>query len=431
MARIALKKSSAPSGESGYGIVYVDTSGVLKYVDDTPSDKKVLAGTVALASEVSGVLPAANGGTGVANGASAALTLPNGAVTITGTGITIAVANSKTVTVNNTLTFTGTDGSSVAFGAGGTVAYVANTLAVFAPTTSAQLAGVISDETGSGALVFATSPTLVTPTLGVATVTSVNKVAITAPATSATLTIANGKTLTVSSTVTLAGAADGYTLTVPATGTVALLGTAQTFTAYQHIVLSNADFIFDVLNTSATGQGGQLSVYNTSSSNHILRLYNGGATNSSFSCAYVLKIGDSTLRATTEGTNHVDIFNGTAPAGTLTNGISLYSSSGVGYLMNADGTGGKIVTTATANVFTATQTLPSNGLVVGTNQLVVSGGNVGIGTTSFGTNAVGVLGIGNGTAPTTSPAGMGQLYVESGALRYRGSGGTVTTIAPA
>lgn len=35
-----------------------------------------------------------------------------------------------------------------------------------AATTSAQLAGVISDETGSGALVFATSPTLVTPALG-------------------------------------------------------------------------------------------------------------------------------------------------------------------------------------------------------------------------------------------------------------------------
>jgi len=32
--------------------------------------------------------------------------------------------------------------------------------------TSAQLAGIITDETGSGALVFATSPTLVTPALG-------------------------------------------------------------------------------------------------------------------------------------------------------------------------------------------------------------------------------------------------------------------------
>jgi len=43
---------------------------------------------------------------------------------------------------------------------------VASPLSQFASTTSSQLAGVISDETGSGALVFATSPTLVTPALG-------------------------------------------------------------------------------------------------------------------------------------------------------------------------------------------------------------------------------------------------------------------------
>ena len=60
-----------------------------------------------------------------------------------------------------------------------------------------------------------------------------------------------------------------------------------------------------------------------------------------------------------------------------------------------------------------------------------SSGNVGIGTGTFGTSAVTVIGIANGTAPTTSPAGMGQLYVEGGALKYRGSSGTVTTIANA
>lgn len=49
---------------------------------------------------------------------------------------------------------------------GVTIATAANTLGFFAATTSAQLAAVISDETGSGALVFATSPTLVTPILG-------------------------------------------------------------------------------------------------------------------------------------------------------------------------------------------------------------------------------------------------------------------------
>ena len=41
-----------------------------------------------------------------------------------------------------------------------------NPLSQFAATTSLQLKGVISDETGSGALVFGTSPTLVTPLLG-------------------------------------------------------------------------------------------------------------------------------------------------------------------------------------------------------------------------------------------------------------------------
>tara|TARA_A200000113_G_scaffold110446_1_gene99132 strand:- start:14 stop:7042 length:7029 start_codon:yes stop_codon:yes gene_type:complete len=44
--------------------------------------------------------------------------------------------------------------------------YTTNNLSVFSATTSSELRGVISDETGSGSLVFATSPTLVTPALG-------------------------------------------------------------------------------------------------------------------------------------------------------------------------------------------------------------------------------------------------------------------------
>jgi hypothetical protein len=58
-------------------------------------------------------------------------------------------------------------------------------------------------------------------------------------------------------------------------------------------------------------------------------------------------------------------------------------------------------------------------------------GNVGVGVSTFGTSAAKVLGLANATAPTTSPAGMGQLYVEAGALKYRGSSGTITTIAAA
>jgi len=58
-------------------------------------------------------------------------------------------------------------------------------------------------------------------------------------------------------------------------------------------------------------------------------------------------------------------------------------------------------------------------------------GNVGVGVSAFGTSAAKVLGLANATAPSTSPAGMGQLYVESGALKFRGSSGTITTIAAA
>lgn len=48
-----------------------------------------------------------------------------------------------------------------------TVAAYSDNLSVFAATTSAQLAGVLSDETGAGAAVFATSPTLTgTPQIG-------------------------------------------------------------------------------------------------------------------------------------------------------------------------------------------------------------------------------------------------------------------------
>lgn len=144
-----------------------------------------------------------------------------------------AAVGSVDYTVGSSETFddgNGFVGSFGAVGAGSGDALLANPLSQFAATTSAQLAGVISDETGSGALVFANSPTLVTPTIGAATATTINKVAITEPATSATLAIANDKTLTASNTLTLAGT-DATTMTFPSTSqTIAGLSATQTLT---------------------------------------------------------------------------------------------------------------------------------------------------------------------------------------------------------
>lgn len=126
-------------------------------------------------------------------------------------------------------------------------------IATFLATpSSANLAAAITDETGTGALVFANTPTLVTPVLGAATATSINKVAITAPASSATLTIANGKTLTANNSLTLAGT-DSTAMTFPGTS-----DTVVTLTATQ--TLTNKTLTSPVMTTPSLGVASATSV---------------------------------------------------------------------------------------------------------------------------------------------------------------------------
>jgi len=70
----------------------------------------------------------------------------------------------------------------------------------------------------------------------------------------------------------------------------------------------------------------------------------------------------------------------------------------------------------------------SNGLItIGRTAANLAFGFAG----SFG-SGTGVISLANCTvAPTVNPTGGGILYVEAGALKYRGTGGTVTTVGPA
>ena len=105
-----------------------------------------------------------------------------------------------------------------------------NVATFLATPSSANLLATVSDETGSGVLVFNTSPTLYTPTLGVASATSINKVAITAPATNATITVANGKTFTCNNTMTFTNTNDVSPVEFGTGGTVVYLSAANAFT---------------------------------------------------------------------------------------------------------------------------------------------------------------------------------------------------------
>lgn len=154
----------------------------------------------------------------------------------TGLGVTtgtLALAGDFATAGAYAVTLTATGATGLTLPTTGTLATTSNKLSAFAATTSAELAGVVSDETGTGALVFANTPTLVTPVLGVATATSINKMAITAPATGSTLAVADGKTLTANKTLTFDGT-DGTTMTFPATSaTLARTDAANTFTGVQ------------------------------------------------------------------------------------------------------------------------------------------------------------------------------------------------------
>lgn len=125
-----------------------------------------------------------------------------------------------------------------------------------------------SSTTGSGAVPGQVSPVFTTPNIGVATATSVNKMAITAPATSSTLTVDNGKTFRAANSVTIAGT-DGTTLTGPS-------GSGTLLTADSTATVSNKTYTLPILGASAglpaTCTVGQ-STRNSSDSNRVFYCY--------------------------------------------------------------------------------------------------------------------------------------------------------------
>lgn len=156
---------------------------------------------------------------GVATSVQGSLKLAGG----TSGTFTIAV---PAATGTNTWTF---PAGTTDFSATGGTSRVLMQTSTGAAITVAQLAAsnLSNGTTGSNEVVLKTSPTLVTPILGVAAATTINKVTLTTPASGSTLTIIDGKTLTVSKTMQLTAADDTGIYTFP-TGTKTLVATDVT-----------------------------------------------------------------------------------------------------------------------------------------------------------------------------------------------------------
>lgn len=193
--------------------------------------KLAILQTTAATSTTTGALTVAGGASVVGN------LYVGGNLVLTGTETAI-----NSVTFQNGLTLSGSatpateyftinDGTTTKFqvdSASGNTNIV-GTLSVTGHTT---MEGVTSTgATGTGKHVYDTSPTLITPVLGVASATTINKVTITAPTSSATLTLVDGSSLITSGAFATTLTATATTnVTLPTTGTLATLAGSETFT---------------------------------------------------------------------------------------------------------------------------------------------------------------------------------------------------------
>jgi hypothetical protein len=353
----------------------------------------------------------------------------NGA--ITGSGLTLATARlvgrttagtgaPEEISIGANLTLSGGVLSATGGGGGGD-ALVANPLSQFAATTSAQLAGVITNETGTGSLVFATSPTLVTPVLGtpssgtLTNCTGLPGAATTGAYTAAGLTLSTARLLGRSTAGT--GAAEEITLgtNLSFTGTTlnAAGGGSYSFAATQRIYGRN---------TAGAGAGEEVTlsqVLDWASSTQGSLIFRGASTWAALGPGTVGQV----LQSGGSGANPSWITASGGGNAQTANPLSQFAATTsaqlAGVMSDETGTGALVFATSPTLVTPALGT-PSSGTLTSCTGLPVSTGVSGLGTgvaTFLATPSSANL-----RAALTDEVGTGSAYFVGGALGTPASG---------
>jgi hypothetical protein len=353
----------------------------------------------------------------------------NGA--ITGSGLTLATARlvgrttagtgaPEEISIGANLTLSGGVLSATGGGGGGD-ALVANPLSQFAATTSAQLAGVITNETGTGSLVFATSPTLVTPALGtpssgtLTNCTGLPGSSVSGAYTAAGLTLSTARLLGRSTAGT--GAAEEITLgtNLSFTGTTlnAAGGGSYSFAATQRIYGRN---------TAGAGAGEEVTlsqVLDWASSTQGSLIFRGASTWTALGPGTVGQV----LQSGGSGANPSWITASGGGNAQTANPLSQFAATTsaqlAGVMSDETGTGALVFATSPTLVTPALGT-PSSGTLTNCTGLPVSTGVSGLGTgvaTFLATPSSANL-----RAALTDEVGTGGAYFVGGALGTPASG---------